>query len=114
MKSIGKLIQSFRKRDLKNLSIGRAISLIRKRQKLLDEKKNSKEYTLKLDEEFKKKISKLSKMNIFQYLRHLNGEQDEEERSDNESHSTNDGFEDKINSLEELIKENGEIKYKKI
>ena len=114
MKSIGKLIQSFRKRDLKNLSIGRAISLIRKRQKLLDEKKNSKEYTLKLDEEFKKKISKLSKMNIFQYLRHLNGEEDEEERSDNESHSTNDGFEDKINSLEELIRENGEIKYKKI
>ena len=53
-------------------------------------------------------------MNIFEYLRHLNGEQDEEKRSDNESHSTNDGFEDKINSLEELIKENGEIKYKKI
>ena len=51
-------------------------------------------------------------MNIFQYLRHLNGE--EEEGSDNESNSTNDGFEDKIKSLEELIKENGEIKYKKI
>jgi len=114
MKSIGKIIQSFRKRDLKNLSIGRAISIIRKRQELLKEKKNSKEYKLKLDEEFKKKIGKLSKMNIFQYLRHLNGDEDEEEGSDNESNSTNDGFEDKIKSLEELIKENGEIKYKKI
>ena len=46
MKSIGKLIQSFRKRDLKNLSIGRAISLIRKRQELLIEKKNKNEYTV--------------------------------------------------------------------
>ena len=54
----------------------------------------------------------LCKTDIFEYLRHLNGEEDEEERSDNESHSTNDGFEDKIKSLEELIKENGEIKYK--
>ena len=51
-------------------------------------------------------------MNIFQYLRHLNREEDEEEGSDNESNSTKDGFEDKIKSLEELIKENGEIKYK--
>ena len=61
----------------------------------------------------RKKIGKLSKMKIFEYLRHLNGEEDEE-GSDNESHSTNDGFEDKIKSLEELIKENGEIKYKRI
>ena len=60
----------------------------------------------------RKKIGKLSKMNIYEYLRHLNGE--EEKVSNNESNSTNDDFEDKIKSLEELINENGEIKYKKI
>ena len=52
-------------------------------------------------------------MNIFEYLRHLNGEEDEEE-IDNQSNSTNDDFEDRINNLEELIKGNEDIKYKKI
>ena len=50
-------------------------------------------------------------MNIFEYLRHLNGDED----NDNNSNSTeNESVEDKIDNLEELIKNNKEIKYRKL
>ena len=45
-------------------------------------------------------------MNAFEYLHHINGEEDNSE-------STNE-VERKINNLEELMKENKQIKYKKI
>ena len=50
-------------------------------------------------------------MNIFEYLRHLNGDED----YDNNSNSTdNESVEDKIDNLEELIKNNKDIKYRKL
>ena len=110
MKVIGKKIKSFSKRDLKNLSLGKAISIINLREKLIAEKKNSKEEKGKIDENFKEKIDKISKMNIFEYLRHINGK---EEENDNDS-STNDDIDAKIDNLEELMGNNKEIKYKKL
>jgi len=111
MKEIGKKIKSFRKRDLKMLSIGKALSILKEREQLIKEKKNSKEERDKIDEEIKKKINNISKMNIFEYLRHLNGDED----NDNNSNSTeNESVEDKIDNLEELIKNNKEIKYRKL
>ena len=50
-------------------------------------------------------------MNIFEYLRHLNGDED----YDNNSNSTdNESVEEKIDNLEELINNNKEIKYRKL
>jgi len=49
-------------------------------------------------------------MNIFEYLRHTNGENAE---NDNDC-SINDDKEDKFDNLEELIGDNKEIKYKKL
>ena len=54
MKEIGKKIKSFRKRDLKMLSIGKALSILKEREQLIKEKKNSKEERDKIDEEIKK------------------------------------------------------------
>ena len=112
MKLIGKKVKSFRKKDLKNLSIGRAIAILENREKLIEGKKKSKVDLRKIDEEFKEKIKKISKMNIFDYLRHINGNEDEENESD--SSTKDENIEDKIDSFEELIKENKDIKYKKI
>ena len=49
-------------------------------------------------------------MNAFEYLRYKNGEDEEDENS----LSTKEEIEEKIDNLELLIKENKEIKYKKI
>ena len=49
-------------------------------------------------------------MNIFEYLKHINGD---DEKNDNDS-STNDDIEDKIDSLEELMDNTKEIKYQKL
>ena len=48
-------------------------------------------------------------MNVFEYLRYINGDNDEEE--DINSNSTGANVEEKIDDLEKLIK-NKEIKYK--
>ena len=48
-------------------------------------------------------------MNVFEYLRYINGDNDEEE--DINSNSTAANIEEKIDDLEKLIK-NKEIKYK--
>ena len=61
MKSINKKIKSFKKRYLKYLSIGKAISILREREELIAEKNNSKEGKQKIDEEFKKKSKKYPK-----------------------------------------------------
>ena len=51
-------------------------------------------------------------MNIFDYLRHINGNEDEE--NENDSSTNDENIEDKMDTFEELIKENKDIKYKKI
>ena len=47
-------------------------------------------------------------MNIFEYLRYLNGDEDLD------THSVSTDNEDKVDNLEELIKINKEIKYRKL
>ena len=114
MKAIAKKIRAFRKRDLKNLSIGKALSILKDREELIEKKKNSKKEKEAIDEEFTKKIEKISKMNIFEYLRHINGT-DEEHSNDSDTNTTYDDIqENKIDDLEDLVKKNNEIKYKKI
>ena len=112
MKSINKKIKSFKKRDLKYLSIGKAISILREREELIAEKNNSKEGKQKIDEEFKKKSKKISKMTVFEYLRHINGDEDKENESD--SSTIDEKIEEKIYDLKELIDKNKEIKYRKV
>lgn len=48
-------------------------------------------------------------MNVFEYLRYVNGDNEEEEENNSSSTATN--VEEKIDDLEELIR-NKEIKYK--
>ena len=56
-----------------------------------------------------KKIDKISKINAFKYLRHINGDYEEE----NNSHSTTmaDNIEQKAYNLEKSIEDKKEIKY---
>ena len=100
----------FKKRDLKNLSLGRGINIIRENQKAKDEKRKSIEEKNNSIQDIEEKIKKISKMNAFEYLRYKNGEDEEDENS----LSTKEEIEEKIDNLEQLIKENKEIKYKKI
>ena len=51
-------------------------------------------------------------MNIFDYLRHINENEDEE--NENDSSTNDENIEDKMDTFEELIRENKDIKYKKI
>ena len=112
MKSLGKKIKSFKKRDLKYLSIGRSLSILREREELIAQKTNSKVERQKIDEEFNQKIDKISKMNAFKYLRHING--DDEEGNDSDSQTIADNVEQKVYNLEKLIQENKEIKYRSL
>ena len=97
---------------MKYLSIGKGISILREREELIAEKNNSKEGKQKIDEEFKKKIEKISKMTVFEYLRHINGDEDKENESD--SSTIDEKIEEKIYDLKELIDKNKEIKYRKV
>ena len=110
IRSLGKKIKSFKKRDLKNLSIGRGISILRKREEVINDKAISIEEKQKCLDEIKAKISEIKKMNVFEYLRHINGDDED----DAKSNSTSAEIEDKIDNFEELIKNNKEIKYKNI
>ena len=60
--------------------------------------------------DIEEQIKKIIKMNVFEYLRYINGEKDE--KSEN-SLTTKDEIEEKLDNLEEVIK-NKEIKYKKL
>ena len=100
----------YKKRDLRLMTIGNALSIVNvQNQELVKEKKIEEEKN-KLIEALELKINSLSKKDVFQYLRYLNGEEEEKEEGD--SVSTVDGKEGKIFDLEELIKLNKEIKYK--
>ena len=100
----------YKKRDLRLMTIGNALSIVNvQNQELVKEKKIEEEKN-KLIEDLELKINSLSKKDVFQYLRYLNGEEEEKEEGD--SVSTVDDKEGKIFDLEELIKLNKEIKYK--
>ena len=111
MKSLRKKIKSFKKRDLKYLSIGRALSILRERKELIAQKKNSKVERQKIDQEFNKKIDKISKINSFKYLRHINGDG---EGGGINSLTKADNLDKKAYNLEKLIEENKEIKYRSL
>ena len=100
----------YRKSDLKNLSIGRGSAIVEENQKAIEEKINSEEEKNRLIKEIEEQIKKIYKMNVFEYLRYKNGEIDEKSE---DSLSTKDEIEEKLDNLEELI-ENKEIKYKNL
>ena len=56
----------------------------------------------------KEKISVISKMDVFQYLIHINGKDEGNE----DSESKEDNIEEKMDDLEQLMKKYKEIKYK--
>ena len=104
--------KKFKKRDLKNMSIGRALSIINGPQTAEDEKK------LAISEK-EKKIDLISKMTLWEYLEHHKEKEKEKEKEEfiNEqeesinSDSTMDEAEQKLSQLEKLIKEDKNLKY---
>ena len=98
--------KKFKKTDLKNMSLGRAMSIIKDEENAINDKNKAESEKDQSLESLNEKINLISKMNAFEYLHHINGEEDNSE-------STNE-VERKINNLEELMKENKQIKYKKI
>ena len=101
--------KAYKKRDLRLMTIGNALSIINDQNQGVENQKKIEEKN-KIIEELELKINSLSKKDVFQYLRYLNGEEEEKEEGD--SVSTVDDKEGKIFDLEELIKVNKEIKYK--
>jgi len=101
MKLINTKIKSFTKRDLKKSFALKIIINFKGKRRANSRKKNSKEG--------RQKIEKISKMTIFKYLRHINGDEDKENEIDS---SKIDEIENKIYNLEELIDESKEIKYR--
>ena len=100
----------YKKRDLRLMTIGNALSIVNVQNQGLVKEKKIEEEKNKLIEDLELKINSLSKKDVFQYLRYLNGEEEEKEEGD--SVSTVDDKEGKIFDLEGLIKLNKEIKYK--
>ena len=72
-------------------------------------KKKSEEEKAQLINEIEERIKKISKMNVFEYLRYVNGDVEEDEEINSNSKATN--IMEKIDDLENLIR-NKEIKYK--
>ena len=112
MKIINKNVKEkkFKKRDIKNLSLGRGINIALESQKAKNEKNKSIEEKNNFVKDIEEQIKKIAKMDAFEYLRYKNGE----DEGDENSISTKEEIEEKINNLEQLIKENKQIKYKKI
>ena len=102
----------FKKRDLRGKPIGTALSIIQSQEKEKEEKKKSKEEKINLINEIEERIAKISKMNVFEYLKHINRETDDD--NEKNSISTKDDVEEKVDNLENLIKEDKNVKYKKI
>ena len=110
----GKKIKAkkFNRRELRGISLGGAISVIRSQEEVKEEKEKTKEEKTKIINEIEEKIKKISKMNVFEYLRHKNGENDDD--NEKNSISTRDDVEEKVDILEKLIKEDKNVKYQKI
>lgn len=98
----------FKKRDLHNLSLGRALSIVQAFNKEIEDKNATEEEKNEKIRKVKEKISVISKMDVFQYLRHINGKDEGNE----DSESTEDNIEEKMDDLEQLMKKYKEIKYK--
>ena len=97
----------FKKRDLRNLSIGRALSIINQLDIAIDDKNKTEEEKEEQIKVSKEKVELISKMNVFHYLKHLNGKDEDDDNSE----STIEEIEEKMDDLEELIKKNKDIKY---
>ena len=70
--------KKFKKKDLRGKSLEIAISIIRSQDNVEDWKKESKEEKIKLINEIEERIQKIIKLNVFEYLRYINGETYEE------------------------------------
>ena len=92
-------LPKYKKKDLKNLSLGRALTII-------NEPKNLKDKKDKNIGELESKINMISKMTPLEYLKYLN----DMEKGYEDDDSTIDEIEEKISQLNEFTKEN-KIKY---
>lgn len=111
IKQTRKKIKSLKiiKKDLRNLSIGRGLAIINSLNNAISDKEKTEEEKKEHIENSKEKIQLISKMNVFEYLKHINGK---DEGEDENSESTMDDVEEKMEDLEHLIKNNKEINYK--
>ena len=91
-----KKAKPIKKRDLKNLSYGRALSLLKdSKGELKKEKKDN-------IDEIKRKIDEIGKMNMIEYLKYLNEKRREKESNQNE---IIDDMESDLNSEESTIED---------
>ena len=104
--------KKYKKKDLKYMSIGRALSITQGPERLTKERDEK-------IREIKLKINKISKMNLKEYIKHKNGK-DKDENDDESGDENNDDedtvmdeIEKKINQLEEICKKSKTIKYSK-
>ena len=95
--------KKYKKKDLKYMSIGRALSIIQGPERLTKERDEK-------IREIKLKINKICKMNLKEYIKHKNG-RDKDENDDEDT--VMDEIEKKINQLEEICKKSKIIKYSK-
>lgn len=99
--------KSFKKKDLRNFSIGRGLSIVQGPERAREER----------DQKIKEidgKIELISKMPIKQYLNYLNekNKKFENKNEDESSLSTiSEEIEERLKKLEEIIKRNKNIKY---
>lgn len=94
----------FKKKDLKNMSMGRALSIINGPEKIEKEKEE------KINA-IKEKITMIEDMSLKEYVDHRNYAYDERNNVYDED-STIDEIEEKINEIIEISKKNKNIKYK--
>ena len=99
--------KSFKKRDLKYLSLGRRLSI-------MEGPIRSKEERDKKIREINDKIKLLSNMSIVGYLNYLNGKNIKENQSDDDENSlstVSGEIEERLEKLGAIIKKNKDIKY---
>ena len=109
IKESKKCKKSFKKADLKNMSIGRAMSIVKGPERL------SGEMEQKIGE-IKEKIAKITKMNLKEYIDYKNGKDKVFEENNNfeeDDDTMTEEIEKKINQIEEICKKNKIIKYPK-
>ena len=115
IKTSNDIKKKYKKRDLKNMSIGRVFSIINGPEKAIQKREES-------IANIEKEINIISKMSLWEYLGHIkekdenkedNKNEKEEEDGANNSVSTIDEMEEqKLSSLEKLIKEDKNLNYK--
>ena len=83
---------------MKNLSIRRGLSIIESSEKTKEEKIKCDEQKNKLIKEIKEQIEKISKMDVFEFFKYKNGEED---GKDENLISTKDEVEEKVDNLKQ-------------